>query len=49
MISISIGIIVAYSLGENCGLKDHKTGNQIGGLYGTAIATMGMFSNGVFV
>ena len=50
---IPILIIVAstlssYYLGENTGIVD-KHGNLIGGLYGTAIATMGMFSTGVFI
>jgi inorganic pyrophosphatase len=48
VLSITIGIIISYYLGENSGITDSE-GNSIGGLYGTAIATMGMFSNGVFV
>lgn len=48
VISISIGVIISYYLGETSGITD-SNGNAIGGLYGTAIATMGMFSNGVFV
>ena len=31
VITISIGIIIAFTLGENCGLKDHKSGSPIGG------------------
>jgi Na+/H+-translocating membrane pyrophosphatase len=48
VISITVGIIIAYYLGETSGITD-SSGKSIGGLYGTAIATMGMFSNGVFV
>jgi len=48
VITISIAIISAYYLGEYSGLKDAK-GKLIGGLYATAIATMGMFASGVFV
>lgn len=48
VISITFGIIISYYLGEGSGITD-SNGNSIGGLYGTAIATMGMFSNGVFV
>lgn len=45
---ISVAIITSYYLGEGTGLVDAK-GNLIGGLYATAIATMGMFSSGVYV
>ncbi len=45
---IVIAIIIAYYLGESTGIIDSK-GVPIGGLYGTAIATMGMFSSGVYV
>ena len=48
VITISIAIITAYYLGDSAGILD-KNGNQIGGLYGTAIATMGMFASGVYV
>jgi Na+/H+-translocating membrane pyrophosphatase len=48
VIVISIAIISAFYLGESTGITDTK-GNAIGGLYGTAIATMGMFSSGVYV
>lgn len=48
VIVISVSIISAYYLGCATGLTD-KDGNQIGGLYATAIATMGMFSSGVYV
>ena len=48
VIVISIAIITSYYLGEQSGITD-KNGNLIGGLYGTAIATMGMFASGVYV
>ena len=48
IIVISIAIVTSYYLGEATGIKDSK-GNLIGGLYATAIATMGMFSSGVYV
>merc|ERR1711934_173891 len=40
--------ISAYYFGEYSGLKDTQ-GKLIGGLYATAIATMGMFASGVYV
>jgi len=49
VLSISVGISLSYYLGETAGLTDKHTGKPIGGLYGTAIATMGMFANGVYV
>ena len=45
---ICVAIITSYYLGEGTGIVDNK-GVLIGGLYATAIATMGMFSSGVFV
>lgn len=48
VIVISIAIITSYYLGEATGIKDDK-GILIGGLYATAIATMGMFASGVYV
>lgn len=48
VITISVAIITSFYFGEATGLVDSK-GNSIGGLYATAIATMGMFSSGVFV
>ena len=48
VVVISIAIITSYYLGEASGIQDHH-GNLIGGLYGTAIATMGMFASGVYV
>ena len=48
VIVISISIISAYYLGEGTGIIDSE-GIAIGGLYATAVATMGMFASGVFV
>jgi len=48
VIVICISIISAYYLGVATGITDKK-GNAVGGLYATAIATMGMFSSGVYV
>ena len=48
VLCICVGVISSFYLGESSGIKDAH-GKPIGGLYGTAIATMGMFSNGVFV
>ena len=45
---ISFAVLLSYYLGEYTGITD-ENGVLIGGLYGTAIATMGMFSTGVFV
>lgn len=48
IIVISIAIVSAYYFGEATGIVDNK-GLPIGGLYATAIATMGMFASGVYV
>lgn len=48
VIVISVAIISSYYLGEATGIQDAK-GLAIGGLYATAIATMGMFASGVYV
>jgi len=48
VITISTSIIIAYYLGESVGIKN-ADGENIGGLFGTAIATMGMFTTGVYV
>lgn len=44
IVIISFAVVMSYYLG----ITD-KSGESIGGLYATAIATMGMFSNGVFI
>ncbi|CAL5094414.1 unnamed protein product [Urochloa decumbens] len=45
---ISVAIISAYWLGQTCGLVD-ESGNPTGGLFGTAVATMGMLSTAGYV
>lgn len=45
---ISIGVLSAYYFGELSGIHD-KSGALISGLFGTAIATMGMFCTGVYI
>eukprot|EP01016_Furgasonia_blochmanni_P042982 TRINITY_DN5774_c0_g1_i2.p1 TRINITY_DN5774_c0_g1~~TRINITY_DN5774_c0_g1_i2.p1 ORF type:complete len:546 (-),score=188.14 TRINITY_DN5774_c0_g1_i2:440-2077(-) len=48
VIIIAFGLITSYYLGEGSGILN-KEGHKIGGLFGTAIATMGMFCTGVFI
>lgn len=48
VIVISVAIITSYYLGLATGIQDSK-GNMVAGIYATAIATMGMFSSGVYV
>lgn len=48
VVVISIAIVTSVYLGEATGIQD-KNGVLVGGLYGTAIATMGMFASGVYV
>lgn len=48
VIVISCAVIGSYYLGESSGIKN-SDGKLIAGLYATAIATMGMFSSGVYV
>ncbi|CAM6116880.1 unnamed protein product [Calypogeia fissa] len=45
---ISVAIILAYWLGKTSGLID-ESGVQTGGLFGTAVATMGMLSTAGYV
>ncbi|KAJ6828371.1 pyrophosphate-energized membrane proton pump 2 [Iris pallida] len=45
---ISVAIISAFWLGHTSGLVD-ETGNSTGGLFGTAVATMGMLSTAAYV
>ncbi|KAL3638374.1 Pyrophosphate-energized membrane proton pump 2 [Castilleja foliolosa] len=45
---ISVSIISAYWLGHTSGLVD-ETGTPTGGLFGTAVATMGMLSTAAYV
>ena len=46
---ISVAIIAAYWLGQSAGLTDSVTGLPTGGLFGTAVATMGMLSTAAYV
>ncbi|KAG0453293.1 hypothetical protein HPP92_025957 [Vanilla planifolia] len=48
VLAISVAIISAYWLGQTSGLVD-ETGNPTGGLFGTAVATMGMLSTAAYV
>ncbi|KAK4348695.1 hypothetical protein RND71_031450 [Anisodus tanguticus] len=45
---ISLAIVSAFWLGRTSGLTD-ETGNPTGGLFGTAVATMGMLSTAAYV
>ncbi|GAB2270806.1 Pyrophosphate-energized membrane proton pump 2 [Dionaea muscipula] len=45
---ISVAIVSAFWLGQTSGLVDEK-GNPAGGLFGTAVATMGMLSTAAYV
>lgn len=46
---IVAGVLTSFYLGEGSGIVNVNTGQPIGGLFGTAVATMGMFTTGVFV
>ncbi|CAI9114587.1 OLC1v1015341C1 [Oldenlandia corymbosa var. corymbosa] len=48
VIVISVSIISAFWLGHTSGLVD-EAGNPTGGLFGTAVATMGMLSTAAYV
>lgn len=45
---ISVSIVSAFWLGQTSGLVD-ESGNPTGGLFGTAVATMGMLSTAAYV
>eukprot|EP00668_Euglena_longa_P014443 GGOE01018433.1.p1 GENE.GGOE01018433.1~~GGOE01018433.1.p1 ORF type:complete len:816 (-),score=185.58 GGOE01018433.1:265-2442(-) len=45
---IMVALLSSFWMGETCGLVD-ESGRPVGGLFGTAIATMGMLSTAVFV
>ena len=45
---ISVGVLLAYYLGKMANITNLE-GQNIGGLYGTAVATMGMFCTGVYI
>lgn len=44
-LTVSVAVITAYHLGKNAGLGEGHSG----GLFGTAVATMGMLSSAVYV
>ena len=44
-----IAVAAAYHLGQNAGLVDESSDEPIGGLFGTAVATMGMLSTAAYV
>lgn len=46
---ISTAIVSAYWVGQSAGLTDATTGQPTGGLFGTAVATMGMLSTAAYV
>eukprot|EP00741_Cyanophora_paradoxa_P023788 tig00021621_g22977.t1 len=48
VLCISFAIVCAYALGNRSGLHD-KAGKPVGGLFGTAVATMGMLSTTVYI
>ena len=45
---ISLSIVSSFWLGHTAGLVD-EAGNATGGLFGTAVATMGMLSTAAYV
>jgi len=47
-ILIAISLIGSYNLGQKANILDEEY-NYLSGLYGTAVATMGMFVSGVFI
>lgn len=49
VIAIAASVLGSYYLGDASGIVDPLTKEKIGGLYGTAIATMGMFCTGVYI
>ena len=48
VIVISIALLLSYWLGQQSGITD-AAGNLIGGIYGTAIATMGMLMTAAYI
>lgn len=48
VLMISLAVCGSYTLGQNSGLMD-SAGQPIGGLFGTAVATMGMLSTAAYV
>lgn len=48
IITICVAIISSYYIGRSSGIVD-ANGNAIGGIFGTAVATMGMLSSATYV
>merc|ERR1712196_618547 len=48
IITVGVAILSAYWTGESSGLKT-LSGEPAGGLFGTAVATMGMLSTAVYI
>ncbi|GJQ12121.1 hypothetical protein GpartN1_g3912.t1 [Galdieria partita] len=48
-IVICIALVLTYRLGQDSGLYDRVSNGPTGGLFGTAIATMGMLSTAVYI
>lgn len=44
-ITVSVAVLLAYHLGASTGIGDGRNA----GLFGTAVATMGMLSNAVYI
>ena len=49
VIAIGIAIVSSYHLGLNSGLVDKVTGEAAGGLFGTAVATIGMLGTAGYI
>ena len=49
VVVISGAIVASYWCGQTAGLVDAATGQPTGGLFGTAVATMGMLSTAAYV
>src|SRR5207249_5573964 len=47
-ISIGIALLISHFLGEQAGIKD-ASGRNVGGIFGTAIATMGMLMTAAYI
>ncbi len=47
--TVAIAIVSSYYLGLNSGLLDPATGQPVGGLFGTAVATMGMLGTAGYI
>jgi K(+)-stimulated pyrophosphate-energized sodium pump len=47
-ISIGIALLISHFLGEQAGIKD-ASGRNVGGIFGTAVATMGMLMTTAYI